>query len=64
MNRAQVLIILADTAVEEVPNIEELILGRNQLKIIDEGCQDLKLHEVSYRACGNYVRNFKSTTLG
>ena len=44
MHRAQILIILADTAVEEVPNIEELILGRNQLKIIDEGCQDLKLN--------------------
>ncbi len=37
------LIVFQGMEVEEVPNVEELILAKAQLKTMDDGYQDLKL---------------------
>ena len=39
----QILIVMQSTDMEQVNSVEELILAQNQLKIIDQGYQDLKL---------------------
>jgi hypothetical protein len=39
----RILIVLERTDVEEIGTVEELILGQNQLRVIDQGYQDLKL---------------------
>jgi hypothetical protein len=39
---ARILIVVQGMDVEEVTSVEELILARNQLSVIDQGYQDLK----------------------
>jgi len=41
--KAQVLIVVEGTDLEEISSVEELLLAKNQLKVIDDGYQDLKL---------------------
>lgn len=38
-----IMIILESKEVEDIGTVEELLLARNQLKIIDDGYQELKL---------------------
>ncbi len=39
----QILIVLENTDVSNINSVEELILARSQLQVIDAGFQDLKL---------------------
>lgn len=41
--KAQILVVMQGTVAEEISTVEELILAQNQLKVIDQGYQDLKL---------------------
>lgn len=71
---AQVLIVIKGMNVEEVNSVEELILAQNQLRVIDQGYQDLKLdtpewildkmsetgREIDNRVRGELMRRLKA----
>jgi hypothetical protein len=72
--KTQILVVLSGTDLEEVDSVEELILAQNQLKIIDQGYQDLKLstpdwvldklgetgHEIDSRIRSELARRLKN----
>lgn len=70
----RILIVLERTDVEEISTVEELFLAQNQLRVIDQGYQDLSLttpdwvidkltqttHEIDTRMRGELQRRLRA----